>query len=244
MKRRDRKSARLRGYDYSGPGDYFVTVCTHKRQCILGEIVDMCFCPSKLGMIVRQCWEAIPEHFPRVQVGVFQIMPNHIHGIVSIRPDVKSVGTRHGASADGTADGIASVGAGHVQPLQKGPGKSRPAQFQHVTPGSLGSIVRSFKAAVTKAARESLEISRQPLWQRNFHDHIIRDDISYFLTEQYIELNPLYWHLDIENPHAIDDENSIEELRNILVNQMHFDHRAIEYLIQNEIDYRVWRNQG
>ena len=226
MKRRDRKSTRLKGYDYSGQGDYFVTVCTHNGQCILGDIAEMCLCPSKIGMIVRQCWEEIPEHFPNVRLGVFQIMPNHVHGVVTVKPQLKS------------------VGAGHVQPLQKGPGSHHSAQFQHVVPGSLGSTIRSFKAAVTKAAREMHEISSEPLWQRNFHDHIIRDDISYFFIEQYIELNPLFWHLDIENPLALDDENNLEELRKVLVNRLHFDHTAIEYLMQNELDYRLWRNKS
>ena len=173
-------------------------------------------------MIVRQCWEAIPEHFPWVQVGVFQIMPNHIHGIVSIRPSAKSVGTRHAVS------------------LQKNSG----GKFGKPEHGSLSTIIRSFKSAVTKQVHE-LELSvERTIWQSRFHDHIIRDDVDHFFVQQYIELNPLFWHLDVENPLVFDDEKNIEALRAVLKSQLHFDHRAIEYLVQNEIDYRVWRNQG
>ena len=85
-----------------------------------------------------------------------------------------------------------SVGVEYVQPLQNtGEGPSR---FQHVSPNSLESIMRTFKAAVTRETRKC-KIVQHSIWQRSFHDHIIRDDIDHFLVEQYIELNPILWSL-------------------------------------------------
>ncbi len=92
-----RRSVRLDGYDYSLPGAYFVTICTMNRAWTLGKIVEGNMEPSKVGKIVIECWNDIPRHFTGVRTTSFQLMPNHIHGILGLRSDVpkKSVGTRH-----------------------------------------------------------------------------------------------------------------------------------------------------
>ena len=88
-----RNSLRLKGYDYSQPGEYFATICTKHRACILGKVRDGKMRLSEIGVIVDSCWQQIPEHFLNTRVGVFQVMPNHVHGIIEIKK--KPVGARH-----------------------------------------------------------------------------------------------------------------------------------------------------
>lgn len=78
-----RRSIRLKGYDYSQPGAYFVTIVTHQRQCLFGEIVNNEMILNDYGKIAAQCWNDIPKHFPNAILDEFVIMPNHIHGIIT-----------------------------------------------------------------------------------------------------------------------------------------------------------------
>ena len=90
-----RRSIRLKNYDYSQPGAYSVTITTHRRILLFGEITDGLMLPNQYGKIVQSCWEQIPQHFMRVQPVAFIVMPNHVHGIIIISD--LSVGARHGA---------------------------------------------------------------------------------------------------------------------------------------------------
>lgn len=78
------KSIRLKGYDYARPGEYFITICTMNRKCIWGDIVEGNMQLSDMGQIVDACWRGIPQHIKNTRVDVFQVMPNHLHGIVEI----------------------------------------------------------------------------------------------------------------------------------------------------------------
>jgi len=97
-----RNSLRLKSCDYSQAGEYFITICTAHRRCILGEVVNGKIRVSEIGKIVDECWREIPEHFPSVKVGAFQIMPNHVHGIITIKDhpvgaeDVNQIGIGRG----------------------------------------------------------------------------------------------------------------------------------------------------
>jgi putative transposase len=176
-----RRSIRLREYDYSMPGGYFVTICTDDDRCILGKIVEEEMRLNEMGKIVAQCWHEIPNHFPCVELDAFVAMPNHIHGIIVIKDDGS------GIQLNGHKD---LVGVENFQPLQK--------KFQHVTPKSLGSIIRSYKAAVTRECR--VRNCRGFRWQRNYYDHIIRDDKDLDNIREYIANNVLQWILDKDNP--------------------------------------------
>lgn len=138
-----RRSIRLKGYDYSAAGGYFVTVVTFRRECLFGEIVEGEIKVNALGRIVQECWNETPAHFPNVEIDSFVIMPNHIHGIVFIHEN---------------------VGATHASPLLPSRGPS---------PRSLGAIVGSFKSAVSR--RAGLELDSANIWQRNYYEHIIRN---------------------------------------------------------------------
>jgi REP element-mobilizing transposase RayT len=107
----DRRSIRLKGYDYSKAGAYFVTVCTHNRKCLFGDIVDGKMVFNAAGHAAAQCWHAIPDHFPNALLDAFVVMPNHVHGIVVI-PMI--VGARHAVPLQG--NNSAALLAGRYRP--------------------------------------------------------------------------------------------------------------------------------
>lgn len=157
-----RKSIRLRGYDYSQAGLYFITICTHERLPLFGEIVDGKMTPNETGRMAEKCWCAIPDHFPWVILDEFIVMPNHVHGIIAI--------------------GTNSVGANNHLPLR------------HGTSRTLGSIVRGYKIGVTKWSRANTDV--HVVWQRNYYEHIIRDEEAYLKIAEYILTNPQRWEED------------------------------------------------
>src|SRR5207249_1551313 len=79
-----RKSIRLKGYDYSQPGLYFVTICAFARKCLFGTVVDGVMRVNEAGNIIDECWDDLPNHYPNVELDEFGVMPNHVHGIVAL----------------------------------------------------------------------------------------------------------------------------------------------------------------
>lgn len=164
-----RRSVRLKGYDYSQAGLYFVTICTHQRLSLFGEIIGSEMMLNAAGMVAKKCWLAIPEHFPMVKLEEFVIMPNHVHGIIQInvganhiRPQYTNVSNMKGISNIN----VACMKGECDSPLQK---TSRP----NGTSNTIGSMVRGFKTGVTQWFRANTNIHN--VWQRNYHEHIIRD---------------------------------------------------------------------
>jgi len=172
---RRRHTIRLDGYDYAQEGAYFITVCTQRMMCLFGEIVEGEMRINRRGEIVMECWQAIPNHFPQVELDAFVVMPNHIHGILVI-----NVGATHGSPLRGPSQ------------LHKSSGPNR---------GSIGAILAQFKAAVSR--RIAIELGESNLWQRNYYDRIIRDEVEWGNIRAYIETNPLRWAEDENNPAAI-----------------------------------------
>jgi len=130
----------------SQPGPYFITICTKDQLCTLGYIVTSDMRLSQIGKIADDCWKEIPQHFPIVRLDTFVIMPNHLHGIINIK--------NAGAPITKT-----SVGVEYIQPL---PARSKKRnRYQHLTPKSVRSIVRSFKAAVTRKVHDDGLVNSQ-----------------------------------------------------------------------------------
>lgn len=171
-----RRSVRLPEYDYAGPGAYFVTICTHERRVLFGAMVDREMRLSPPGEIVLDCWNAIPDHFAHVALDAFVVMPNHVHGILIFGDrDIRRGMACHAPTA--------SV-----------------RQFSQPSAGALSTVVGSFKSA---SAREINRLRNTPgaaVWQRNYYEHVIRNEPDLDAIRQYIEHNPLRWHLDEENP--------------------------------------------
>ena len=148
-----RRSIRLKGYDYSQPGAYFITICTYRRACLLGDVIEGDMHLNPLGNMAWQCWQAIPDHFPHAVLDAFVVMPNHVHGIVWI--------------VDGLNPSAAMVGANDHSPLPDSPPQPSPTHSSHPrgTSKTIGSMVRGFKIGVTQWARANLDI--QTVWQRS-----------------------------------------------------------------------------
>jgi REP element-mobilizing transposase RayT len=169
-----RQSIRLRQYDYSWPGAYFVTLCVREKECVLGEIVDGEMRLSEWGRSVHAFWDEIPVHFPNVSIDGRVTMPNHGHAIIKIDHD------RRGA-----------VAAPHDGKTGEETSPLRP---------TLGQIVAYYKYQTTKCINELRGMPGVPFWQRNYWEHVVRDEIDLNRIRQYIENNPLRWHEDQLNP--------------------------------------------
>lgn len=202
--RHHRRSIRLKGYDYTQLGAYFITIVTYDRAHVFGAVVDGEMRLNNAGRIADQCWRDIPAHFPHVALDAFVMMPNHVHGILWIAADDDDAGARH-------------VGARHAAPLPDAAAPTdvappRMEQFGKPVPGSIPTIVRSFKSAVTKHINEGRQTPGAPVWQRNYYEHIIRDDRALNAIRRYIAENPLRWHLDRENAQRIGSDPLAREI--------------------------------
>jgi len=177
-----RRSIRLKEYDYSHPGGYFVSICMKDMKCILGKIQSGKMRLSRIGRIIIQCWEEIPNHFNSVKLDVFVVMPNHFHGIVHITDDCRGV-------------------------QLNAPTKSAPNLYSSISPRrkTLSVVIRTFKAAVTTHCRKSRIHSS--LWQRNYYEHVVRNENELNRIREYILYNPLQWQFDRENPEYIQNKN-------------------------------------
>jgi putative transposase len=175
-----RRSVRLQGWDYSWPWWYYITICTHERECIFGRIVGDAMQLNGAGVIVNEEWLKTPSIRSEVELDEFVVMPNHLHGIIIIN---NPVGTHGRASLHETNSNGVEVGG----PLQR-------------KPRSLGAFVAGFKSAATKRINALRGTPRAPVWQGRFHDHIIRNDVDLHRIRTYIANNLLQWALDEENP--------------------------------------------
>ena len=208
-----RHSIRLREYDYRQAGAYFITICVHNRCCIFGHIQNREMILNEYGQIAHQEWEKLPERWPYIELGVFQIMPNHMHGIIIIDTAVRAplagalldappAGAHLNAPFDGAHLNAQFDGAHLNAPFDSAPlcGSSGDGAPARGAP-TVGQIVGAYKSLV---ATECLKIARskQPeiilgkLWQRNFWEHIIRDVNAFGRISQYIISNPENWKGD------------------------------------------------
>ena len=176
-----RRSIRLPGYDYAQPGAYFVTVCVQGRGCLFGDIAGDEMVPNEAGRMVSAWWYELPRKFPSCDPDVLVVMPNHIHGVIVIREG--------------------PVGADQ---------RVRPGSCAHDHTGAhtgapLPRIVQWFKTMTTNAyARGVNERGWTPfvarLWQRNYYEHIVRDEDELNRIREYIVNNPRSWNEDPDNP--------------------------------------------
>lgn len=177
------ESCRLNNWDYSSPGAYYLTIVTHNRENLFGEIENNKMVLNDAGKIVYKCWMNIPEHFPHVMLDEMIIMPNHLHGIIFIIEkeiiNNQNIVETHCVETQN----FASLQIPNSLGNQFGP-QSR----------NLGSIIRGFKIGVTKWYRE--QGINQKIWQPRFYDHIIRYEAELKNIRQYIINNPLKWNDD------------------------------------------------
>ena len=221
--RHHRRSIRLKGYDYTQPAAYFITICTQGRECLFGEIVDGEMHLNEAGQIVVQTWQDLPNHVSNVQLDAFVVMPNHVHGIIIITERAGGVGTGSvgagvvgagsepapatttapgSAAGSGPTTGSGPVGAGS-EPAPTEPAPTEPAPTEPAPTRSsygLPEIVRQFKTFSARRINELRGTPGTPVWQRNYYEHIIRNESSLNRIRQYIAENPARWDADQENP--------------------------------------------
>jgi putative transposase len=185
-----RRSIRLQGYDYSQAGGYYVTIVTWQREFLFGEIVNKEMRLNKVGKIVEWEWLELPKRLHYVELGASVVMPNHFHGILFFNETVGVTRQRQTISLLGreslqtiTPEGMDG------SPLPRGP-----------KPASLGAIIAQFKSRVTKRIWKFPEFKDTPIWQRNYYEHIIRNEKDLQNKTDYIDANPLLWGEDDENP--------------------------------------------
>jgi len=174
-----RRNLRLPDFDYSMDGAYFVTIVTQQRKCLFGSVVNQAMVLNDAGRMVENVCEEIPFHLSGIELGTYQIMPNHFHAIIMLYQHV-------GATLRGC------------------PGQAqRPAptdMFEVYTPTllSLPDVVHRFKSITTNRYMEGVRQSQWPkfeqrLWQRNYYEHVVRDEIDFQSITDYIQSNPANW---------------------------------------------------
>lgn len=190
MERQHRRSIRLKGYDYSKPGYYFVTLCTKDRECLLGEISDSRIHLNEMGNTVDCIWREIPSCFPNVVIDQCMIMPNHFHGIIRILGENQN---KDAAKGRGLMNQTPTL-----QRSSDGDSNSDQWIMMKDPALTLGKIIRFLKARSTQAIRKNMGISFY--WQRNYFEHIVRDKSELFRIREYIRENPANWSMDEDNP--------------------------------------------
>jgi len=165
-----RQSIRLKKYDYAQSGAYFVTICTRNQECVFGDVSDGGIHLNEYGVVVGEEWLRTALLRDGVAMDAFVVMPNHLHGIIVI-------------NGRGTA--------------RRAPTGER---FGQPTVGSIPIIMRAFKSACTNRINATRDARGTPLWQRNYYEHVIRDEDDLNRIRQYIYDNPARWAEDENNP--------------------------------------------
>ena len=179
-----RRSIRLPGYDYSQPGAYFITICTKNKECLFGGIVAGEMQLNGAGEIVDESWQQITNHFTGVDIDQYIIMPNHFHSIITTvgagfpRPDFHPGFPRPKCPTTGGSNTM----GGETPPLRK---------------ATLGQIIGYFKYQSTKQINQHHQTASHPVWQRNYYDHIIRNDTDLNRIREYMQTNPAKWESDL-----------------------------------------------
>lgn len=182
------KSIRLKGYDYSRVGAYFVTICTHNKECLFGSVMDENMVLNDFGRMVDVEWLKTIEIRKNIVLDRYVIMPNHFHGIVLITEN------NSGKARLATTKYNVSI----------------KMEFGKPQSGSLPVIVGSFKSAVSRQINLMRNTPGKEVWQRNYYEHIIRNPDELNRIREYIINNPLKWHLDRDNPNCIPDESELK----------------------------------
>ena len=184
-----RKKLRLTGYSYSDAGCCFVAICTKNGEFMFGNIADKIMRLSEYGEIVKTDLLNIPKHYDNVKIDNHVIMPNHLHMIISLTGAGKSTGAGRASASPTALVGHSSVGAPLAAPAPLTAAAPFHAPLANIVSPIIGNIVRGYKSGVSRNIGFSL-------WQRSFHDHIIRNETEYQRIWQYIDENPARWPED------------------------------------------------
>jgi putative transposase len=223
-----RQTIRLKGYDYTQAGVYFVTLVSWQRQCLFGHVVKGMMILNDIGQIIQKEWQILSGHFPGIRLEELVVMPNHLHGIVVIEDNNRATRTvggntqsisqyatkEFGTSEDGSplqqSEKELSVGA--IRLLMKGSKYGKPSgnyqgkdlprgspllRQNGPPPGSLGAVIGQLKSRATRRIWKLPGQNQVAIWQRNYYEHIVRNEREYQRIIEYIEANPTQWQEDM-----------------------------------------------
>jgi len=179
-----RRSIRLKGYDYSQAGLYFITICCEDRICRFGKIENGKMILNDYGTIACNEWEKLPDRFVNFKLDVFQIMPNHMHGIIALKPE--------GATLAVAKNDDNNQYDGNVQHGNTNIAGASPVPAVPDIVGAYKSLVANRCLKIYKSHNETMG----KLWQRNYYERIIRNHQSYENISKYILNNPAKWQED------------------------------------------------
>ncbi len=154
-----RRRCRLAGFDYSSPGAYLITICTHRRRRVLSWVEGSSVCLTDIGALVLREWKRAVRLRPDVKLDVFIIMPDHLHGVVWL------------------------VGADSGNNVMR-------------RPTSIPGLIQQFKSMTTRLINRGRRTPGARLWQRSYHDRVIRSEEALLRIRAYIQSNPMKWELD------------------------------------------------
>ena len=203
-----RRSIRLKGYDYTQPGAYFVTLVTYERQNLFGEVVDG-MRVNHWGHIVQQEWGRLAQRFDYVRCDAYVVMPNHVHGVLMLHKshDCRGVPSVLDDTVSSTelSTRSSSCLASNGTPLPERVRNDVPQKGPDGMPNgpaarSLGALMAQFKSRITKRIWAYPDVPRIPIWQRDYYEHIVRNDVELDQIRRYIQDNPLHWIADYEDP--------------------------------------------
>jgi len=195
-----RRSIRLKGYDYSQSGMYFVTICTQNRACLFGSISDETMLMNEAGLMVEKWIRVLEEKYPNIYCGEYIVMPNHIHMVIQIgRTNVRAdrrvcphdvcnitASKQSNRSSSGDPDN-------HVSEKGEHTGSPLPRIIQWLKTMTTNEYIKG----VNNYAWKPFE---RRLWQRNYYEHIIRNEQELNRIREYIRSNPENWDIDPDNP--------------------------------------------
>ncbi len=176
-----RRSIRLQGYDYSQPGAYFVTIVTRDRNPLFGEIINSIIHLTKMGEMIEHEWLRLEKRFSNLGLDVWIIMPNHVHGIIRLDYSGRGTGDSHEIIADHDIPRALTV-----------------ERYGKPTSASIPTIIRSYKSSTTQFLHRMVGNTASGLWQRNYYEHVIRNENELTHIREYIQANPYRWTDDEE----------------------------------------------
>ena len=198
-----RRSLRLSQYDYTSAGAYFVTLCVRNRECTLGDVVDDRMILSAYGEIAAESWQWLAQQYPYVSLDAWVIMPNNLHGILIMEDEGQKGGLR--AAPTGPPGGSRAAPAAQTAP--KDPSFDSHVPGTAATPAPkrkpLGGLIGAFKTVSSKRINALRSMSGQSFWQRDYYEHVIRNERELNAIREYIVNNPLQWMLDRDHPDNI-----------------------------------------
>lgn len=183
-----RRSIRLKEYDYTLPGAYFITISTWQQEPLFGTLTNGEMQPNRFGQIVQTTWNDLPNHYPHVELDAFCIMPDHIHAIIALTAAREGGSDSQGKEANQLISGERAVPDDiKTRPYDTSSPLSTPKRH------GLPEIVRAFKTFSSRQINTLRRTPGIPVWHRNYYEHIIRDEVDLANTRQYIINNPMKW---------------------------------------------------